>query len=119
MALQAVTECAVGVGGGESHQTSSCSQQHCLYLTLIAGLERLVLKNTPTLLREGGLYNGVHKLCTDLLTETNPGGTTHTNFFYSLFLGKQIIGLTKWKVKSLVQIWTLSLSKFYKYPELY
>lgn len=103
MALQAVTECAVGGGGGvgESHQTSSCSQQHCLYLTLIAGLERLVLKNTPTLLRDGGLYNGVQKLCTDLLTETNPGGTTNTNFFYSIFLGKHIIGLTRWKVKSL------------------
>ena len=43
---------------------------HGLYLALMSGLERLVLKEGQ-LLSEKSLYHGVVKLCTDLLTETN------------------------------------------------
>ena len=54
-------------------ESGSNLPSHGLYLTLMSCLERLSLKGGTLLrLQDGALFNSIVKLCTDLLTETNP-----------------------------------------------
>ena len=55
------------------NETTAPIPSYGLYLTLLGCLERLVISGTSLLQeKEGTLFNHIVKLCTDLLTETNP-----------------------------------------------